>query len=84
MVTLLLAQLWWIMPIIITLVYLTCGWFITNALVKRGTIEDTSSYLFVLLLWLPVFILTGLWHILKWLLMLPKRFAERQLEKHSK
>jgi hypothetical protein len=84
MVTLLLAQLWWIMPVFIVLVYLAVGWLITNALVKRGFIETPFNYLFSIILWLPVGVLKVIWHILSWLLIQPKLFAERQLEKHSK
>ena len=84
MVTLFLAQLWWIMPVVIALVYLTVGWLITNALVKRGYIETPFNYLFSIILWLPVGVIQVIWRILSWLLMQPKLFAERQLEKHSK
>lgn len=84
MVTLLLAQLWWIMPVFIALVYLAVGWLITNALVKRGYIETPFNYLFSIILWLPVGVIQVIWRILSWLLMQPKLFAEHQLEKHSK
>lgn len=80
----LLAQLWWIMPIFISLVYLAVGWIITNALVKRGYIETPLNYLFSIILWLPVGVIQVVWNVLKWLLIQPKLFAERQLEKHSK
>lgn len=66
------------------LVYLTVGWLITNALVKRGYVEDTLNYLFSIILWLPSGIAVVIWRTLKWLTILPKRFAEHQIEKHSK
>lgn len=84
MTALLLSQLGWIMPVFSMLVYLTVGWLIANALVKRGYIEDTINYLFVIILWLPSGSIMVLWNTLKWLLVLPNRFAKHQIEKHSK
>lgn len=80
----LLAQLWWLMPIFIAMVYLAVGWLITTALVKRGYIETPLNYLISIILWLPIGGLQVIWHTLSWLLYQPKRFAEHQLEKHSK
>lgn len=64
------------------LVYLSVGWIIANSLVKRGDIEDTVSYLFSIILWLPTGIVMILWHVLKWVFVLPKRFAENQIKKN--
>ncbi|QQG32274.1 hypothetical protein CkP1_0102 [Citrobacter phage CkP1] len=68
----------------VLMIYLTIGWMIANALVKRGAIEDVVNYLFSIILWLPSGVAMTFWIILKWFFTWPKRFAEAQIEKHSK
>ncbi|AKU43747.1 hypothetical protein CPT_Merlin101 [Citrobacter phage Merlin] len=74
---------WYIVPVIIAVIYLVAGWYIVNALVKRGAIETPQGYIFILLLWLPVAVVSIIWRTLAWLLLWPKRFAESQINKHS-
>lgn len=81
MTAILLAQLWWIMPIFIGLVYFALGFLVCKAFIKNNTIESVSDYWFYFILWLPLFVLGGLWSLAKWISKFPTRIAENQINK---
>ena len=81
MTALLLSQLWWLMPIFIGLVYFALGFIVCKAFIKNNTIESVSDYWFYFFLWLPLFIIGGLFTLVKWLAQFPARIAENQISK---
>ncbi|QYN80256.1 hypothetical protein [Kosakonia phage 305] len=81
MTAILLAQLWWFMPIFLVGVYFTIGFLITKAFIKNEHIHSVADWWFWFVLWLPAFCVGGLWSALAWLAKLPKRIAENQINK---
>ena len=82
MTTILLAQLWWLMPIFIGLVYLALGFIIAKHMIKEEVyIKNAFDYWLVLLFWLPGAAIGGTISLIKFLAILPKRFAENQINK---
>lgn len=79
--TLLLASLWWIMPIFVGMVYFALAFLICKYLIKNGTIETASDYWFYFILWLPLFTIGGLMTLGGWLIKFPKQIAENQINK---
>lgn len=82
MITFLLAQLWWLMPIIVALVYFVVGHFICRALIKNEHIQSVGAYWFYFICWLPAVAFGLLWKVLSTASKLPRRIAERQLNQH--
>jgi uncharacterized membrane protein len=80
--TLLLSQLWWIMPIFIAVVYFTIGFFICKQLIKNNVIESVLEYWLYFIFWLPMFLFGALITLLRWVGRVPKRIAENQIHKN--
>ena len=81
-----LALVWGLklMPLFIASIYLFIGWLAANACVRADYVETTAGYMRVLLLWLPWLVMVGIWRVFSFILLLPARFAESQIKKHSK
>lgn len=68
-------------PIVIALVYLILGFIITKRLIKMEMVDSPADFWFYFLLWLPAFLIGGIWSFLTWLAKFPVKFAEKHLYK---
>lgn len=71
------------MPIIIFVIYIIIGWSVVKHLIKEGSVETAFAFWFYVFLWLPAFILGCIFIAFKFMLKLPKRIAEKAINKHA-
>lgn len=79
--TFILAQLWWLMPIVIAIVYCIAGFFICKKLIKMEQIDSPLEWWYWFILWLPIMATGLVWTIMAFLIQFPKKFAEKQINK---
>lgn len=81
MIVFLLAQMWWLMPIVIALVYFIAGFFICKKLIKLEQIDTAGEWWFWFILWPWIGFVGVLWNIGSFFIKFPKKFAEKQINK---
>lgn len=83
MISLILASLWWTMPVFVALIYFAVGFLVCRFILdkKEDIIESAADYWFYFILWLPLCVIGFIWSVGNALWTIPKKIAESQINR---